>query len=103
MGEVFMNDHEAAEIRRLPLDSVVLELKNMMGDRPVVPVLEVFTPSILSLFFYVFVFVDVGAVPLINQVIRKLHLKIDGLCKVIVLLTSPIRWPTTYPRSFVQR
>lgn len=45
MGEVIMNDHEAAEIRRLPLDSVVVELKNMMGDRPVVPVLEVFVSS----------------------------------------------------------
>ncbi|CAM9870955.1 unnamed protein product [Sphacelaria rigidula] len=45
MGEVLMSDHEAAEIRRLPLDSVVLELKNMMGDRPIVPVLEV--PTLL--------------------------------------------------------
>lgn len=36
-----MADHETAEMRRLPLDSVVLELMKMMGKVPVVPVLEV--------------------------------------------------------------
>lgn len=41
LGESYMEEHEAAEIRRLPLDSVILDLKNMLNSSPVVPVLEV--------------------------------------------------------------
>ena len=36
-----MSEHADSEIRRLPLDSLVLDLKSMMPDSPVVPVLEV--------------------------------------------------------------
>ncbi|CAN0470764.1 unnamed protein product [Laminaria digitata] len=41
MGERIMSEHADSEIKRLPLDSLVLDLKSMMPDSPVVPVLEV--------------------------------------------------------------
>ena len=36
-----MSEHADSEIKRLPLDSLVLDLKSMMPDSAVVPVLEV--------------------------------------------------------------
>lgn len=36
-----MSDHGDSDIKRLPLDSLVLELKNLLVDCPVVPILEV--------------------------------------------------------------
>lgn len=36
-----MSEHADSEIKRLPLDSLVLDLKSMMPDSSVVPVLQV--------------------------------------------------------------
>lgn len=41
MGEELMSEHGDSEIKRLPLDSLVLDLKNMLVDSPVIPILEV--------------------------------------------------------------
>lgn len=41
MGEQIMSEHADSEIKRLSLDSLVLDLKSMMPDSPVVPVLQV--------------------------------------------------------------
>ena len=36
-----MTEHGMSEILRLPLDALILDLKNMMPDSPVIPILEV--------------------------------------------------------------
>lgn len=41
MGEEIMAEHGMSEILRLPLDALILDLKNMMPDSPVIPILEV--------------------------------------------------------------
>lgn len=41
MGKEVMQDQDEAEMRRLPLDWVVLELKDMMAGDAVLPALEV--------------------------------------------------------------
>lgn len=49
-----MSEHGDSEIKRLPLDSLVLELKGMLGNNPVVPVLEVTFPPLLFWFLLSF-------------------------------------------------
>ncbi|CAM9805903.1 unnamed protein product, partial [Pylaiella littoralis] len=40
MGEEIMAEHSMSEMLRLPLDALILDLKNMMPDSPVIPILE---------------------------------------------------------------
>lgn len=41
MGTEIMSEHGMSEILRLPLDALILDLKNMMPGSPVIPILKV--------------------------------------------------------------